>query len=346
MSKQVTVDMSQLSDLVGQGYSGIEIAEILGVSQATITRRKKDLRVGNFKVIENDNDIEIEEIEEEERSIDEILAARKDEYLRKKRSTPSLVNIKVNLDGPIGVAHFGDPHIDNPGTDISRIEEDLNIVKKTKGLFGANVGDTTDNWIGRLARLYENQTITKMESWKLAEWFVGKIQWLYLLSGNHDVWHGNQDPLYWIARQTGNVTHKHGVRLNLIFPNKKTIRINARHDFKGHSQWNPAHGPMKAIQMGWRDHILTCGHTHQAGIGVLAHPDQSQRIISYAIRVPSYKIYDSFAHEIGAAGNFVSACCTTIINPYADREEGLVTPIWDLEQSADYLTFLRKKYKV
>ena len=33
--------------------------------------------------------------------------------------------------------------------------------------------------------------------------------------------------------------------------------------------WNTAHGVSKASQMGWKDHILTCGHTHVSGYQVI-----------------------------------------------------------------------------
>ncbi len=323
--------LKEIKELQIKGYKNKEIMNLMNISSATFYRTLK-------------LDLEFEDVLEEERSIEEILQARKEEFVRKEKAHPPIIQVGVNLDGPIAISHFGDPHLDDPGTNILRIEQDLEIVKKTVGMFGANVGDVQNNWIGRLSSIYEDQTLTKVETWKLVEWFIKKIQWLYLVGGNHDAWSGNNDPLYWISKQNNCKLHYYGVRLNLNFPNGREVRINARHDFKGFSQYNPAHGPMKAIQLGWRDHILTCGHTHQAGMGVLSHPDISQRIISWAIRVPSYKILDNYAHEIGAVGNFVSPCCTTIIDPYAEKEEGLVTVIWDLETAADFLTFKRKKF--
>jgi predicted transcriptional regulator len=322
----------QATALINDGYKRDVVASMLGISSRTLRRY--------FQT----DDIEIEDIPEEERSAEEILEDRKKEYSRREKARPSIIQMKVNSDGPIGITHFGDPHLDDPGTDLNRLEYDMDVVKNTDGMYGANVGDIHNNWVGRLQRLYAEQTVTAKESWKLVEWFIRKIDWLYLVGGNHDAWSGSNDPLYWLTKQHDRFLRYHGVRFNLKFPNKREVRINARHDFKGYSQWNPAHGPMKAIQMGWRDHILTCGHTHQSGIGVLSHPDASQRIISWAIRVPSYKILDNHAIEIGANGNFVSPTCTTIINPYAEREEGLVTVIWDLDTAADFLTFQRKKY--
>ena len=69
-----------------------------------------------------------------------------------------LVTVPVKLDGPFGVALFGDPHVDDPGTDIRLLESHMNIVRRTKGLMAGNVGDYSNNWIGRLARLHAEQT--------------------------------------------------------------------------------------------------------------------------------------------------------------------------------------------
>ena len=42
----------------------------------------------------------------------------------------------------------------------------------------------------------------------------------------------------------------------------RNCAINCRHDFKGSSQWNPAHGPMKAVMMGVRDAIKVFWDPH------------------------------------------------------------------------------------
>ena len=75
------------------------------------------------------------------------------------------------------------------------------------------------------------------------------------------------------------------------FPNGKEIRINARHMFKGNSMWNTAHGVAKAAQMGWKDHILTCGHTHVSGYQVIKDP--ASGLISHALQVASFKIINN-----------------------------------------------------
>ena len=194
-----------------------------------------------------------------EMDIEDLIKYRVKKFkLKQKRDFyEKLVNININIDGPIGIAHFGDPHVDDDGTDLSEIFSITDKINKTDGMFAGNLGDIQNNWIGRLARLYAQQTTTAKESWLLSEHFVKSLNWLYLVGGNHDVWSGDGDPLEFIIRNSETVYSNHGVRINLKFPNKKTIRINARHQFKGNSMWNTAHAISRAIQMGWRDHILT-----------------------------------------------------------------------------------------
>lgn len=278
-------------------------------------------------------------------SADELLERRKKEFARVNSAEEArqLINVKVQIDGPIGIAHFGDPHTDDPGCDIALLEKHVNVVNKTEGLFGANVGDLQNNWVGRLARLHAEQSTSAAESWVLVEWLVTTVSWLYLLGGNHDAWSGNGDPLKWMTRNQQGVFENWGARLALKFPNGKTVRVNARHDFSGHSMWNTAHGPAKAVQMGWRDHLLTCGHKHTSGYQVLKCP--ASGLISHAIRAGSYKTHDSYAKQEGLPNQNIFVCPVTIIDPqYADDDPRLITTIFDPEEGADFLTFKRKKF--
>lgn len=609
-----------------------------------------------------------EELPSEDIPLDELINFRIAEFNRKAsaRQARKLINIDIRIDGPIAISHFGDPHVDDPGSNLGLLEQHVNIINKTEGMFGANVGDLQNLWIGRLARLYANQSTTARDSWRLTEWFVRSVHWLYLLKGNHDCldmetealtrrgwvryadiettdqvlsldsqtgavhwhpildrihranadhmvsidiqglsmcvtpkhrvlcqkrnwakkwgalelktadalpsrmripaagnaigrngtdlslaqislagwlltdggiswtgkcpsvsfyqskdtqeivyllaylnlehrvdvrqrdtkeicgrallspprssfefhltaeasrkvlawvpekgrlpdwchdlndgqfqvllealmsgdgswnsngsrtsgvlhgtkeflgsvqsvavqhgwrahlttarekdwrlnlchnswielerkpnvkqsvsdevwcltvplgnfmvrrkgtayftgncWAGDGDPLDHMVRSLDGVVEPHGARLNLRFPNGRQVRINARHDFRGHSMWNTAHGPAKAAQMGWRDHILTCGHKHTAGY----HPvmDPASGLISHAIRVGAYKRIDDYADANGMIDQNFSENITTVINPAAKDEKDLVTVIFDVETAADFLTFLRRK---
>ena len=275
--------------------------------------------------------------------IDEIIEHRKKQYNQKLKAKKSkrLINIKINKKGPIGILHFGDPHVDDDGTDLAEIYMLCNLVNNTDGLFGGNLGDIQNNWIGRLQALYGQQSTSAKESWKLTEYFVNKLNWLYLVAGNHDVWSGDGDPLEFIMRDHKGLYERFGARMNLIFPSGKEITINARHTFKGNSMWNTAHGVAKAAQMGWKDHILTCGHTHVSGYQVIKDP--ASGLISHALQVASFKIMDSYADKLGLDDKNIFNCPVTIIDPrYDDDDNRLITTIFNPEVACEYLNFLRK----
>ena len=274
---------------------------------------------------------------------EELLERRKAEFRRvdEAKRARKLIDIAVKIDGPIGIAHFGDPHVDDPGTNIGLLERHVAIVNRTEGLFGANVGDQQNLWIGRLARLYGEQSTSAAESWVLTEWLINSVQWLYLIAGNHDLWAGSGDPLGFIMRSQPGVYEAHGARLNLRFPNGRACTVNARHDFSGHSMWNTAHGPAKAVQMGWRDNILTCGHKHTAGYNPIICP--ASGVVSHAIRVASYKTHDRYADEKGLPDQNFSECVVTIIDPAARDERHLVTVFLNAEEGAEFLTWKRSK---
>jgi hypothetical protein len=278
--------------------------------------------------------------------VDDLIEERIKKFGRKKISYEyrKLINIKIKIDGPIGIAHFGDPHVDDDGTDLAKLYHDASTVNETAGMFAGNVGDMQNNWVGRLTHLWSAQSTSAKEAWVLTEHFINSVPWLYLIAGNHDCWSGNGDPLDWIMRGHEGVYDQHGARINLIFPNGKQVRINSRHDFKGHSMWNTAHGVSKAIQMGWKDHILTCGHTHVSGYQVLKDPMSG--LISHAIRCGSYKTYDRYADEKGLDDKNVFNCPVTIIDPYyEDDDNRLITTIFNPQEGAEYLKWKRHQHE-
>lgn len=324
----------------------VQAAKYLGLERETFRSRMK---VAKAKMAEgtlrSEKPFECPVLPDGSPDADELIARRKRDFDRTRiaKSARKLIPIKVKTDGPIGIVHFGDPHVDDDGTDIGLLQDHVRIVNKTEGLFGANLGDLQNNWIGRLARLYAEQSTSHSDAWVLTEWLVKSVQWLYLVAGNHDCWSGVGDPLKWIARQSNNPLEYHGCRLNLVFPNDRAVRINARHDFAGHSMWNPAHGPMKAVQGGWRDHILTCGHKHVSFVGGPLK-DPASGLLSWAIRCAGYKTYDRYAEERGLPDQNAFPACTTIIDPqYADDDPRLITVICDVAEAADYLKFKRRR---
>jgi len=329
------------------GENETEAARLLGLPRSTFQHRLTSARIMGEAALSAavEKPFEIPTLPGELPTASELIERRKSEFERKDASEQArvLIPVRVKIDGPIGIAHFGDPHVDDPGTNIALLQRHVEIVNATEGMFGANVGDMQNNWVGRLARLYGEQATSAAEAWVLVEWLVTSVQWLYILGGNHDLWSGVGDPLKWILRSQQGIYENHGARLELQFPNKKLVRVNARHDFSGHSMWNVVHGPAKAIQMGWRDHILTCGHKHVSGYQVLKCP--ATALISHAIRVAGYKIHDRYAKELGLPNQNIFPAAVTIIDPqYEDNDPRLVTTLFDVEEGAEYLTWKRARH--
>tara|TARA_S200002703_G_scaffold15841_2_gene13481 strand:+ start:1818 stop:2876 length:1059 start_codon:yes stop_codon:yes gene_type:complete len=335
---------------VENGFSHTEAALKVGKDPSNIGKRirryarEKKLPLNPW---EGERDFEITLPPTDELPIEEVIQHHKRAFERKHKHAEGskLIPCRVKIDGPIGVLHFGDPHLDNPGTDLGLFEEHCNLVMDTPALYCANVGDVTDNWVGRLAKLYAESKTTAADGWRLAEHYINYVsdKLLYLIGGNHDAWSGSADPLKWITRQVAALYQSSEVRINLRFPNKTTCRINARHDFAGHSQWNPAHGPGKALMLGFRDHIAICGHRHKSGHMQLKDPQEG--INMQAIQVASYKTYDTYAKEKGFRDQTLSPCCVTVINTELDEAHpDRIHVFWDAHEGARYLTMLRQSY--
>jgi hypothetical protein len=283
---------------------------------------------------------------DEEISTDELLLQRKKQFSKRRayEDAVKLIGVRVNMTGPIAILHFGDPHLDDDGTDVEAVENHCQIIRETPGLFAACVGDLTNNWIGRLARLYAEQSTSAKQAWQLAEWYVQQLRgkWLYLIGGNHDAWSGQGDPLKWITRQNDALYKASECRLELRLPNGQKPRINARHDFSGHSMWNPAHGPMKALTMGVRDHVAIAGHKHESAYSLLKCPETG--ITMHAIKVSTYKTFDRYAKERGFRDQTLSPCAVTVFNTaIEDTHPDYVKVFWEPAEGAEYLTFLRSR---
>lgn len=332
---------NEYAKLVAQGRNFSEAAGIIGVPRTTLqaalarAKQRAHWRPEHAAVVTVPPDVD---------DLDDLIEARKRAFKRKRASEEAsrLIPVTVKMSGPIGILHFGDPHVDDDGTDIEALEAHTDLCNRTPGLFAANIGDTTNNWTGRLARLYAEQSTTAKQAWMLAEWFVKRCKWLYMIGGNHDAWSGAGDPLQWIARGQTYLNCPSEARMALAFPKGRVVRVNARHDHSGHSMWNPAHGAMKALQIGLRDHIAVAGHKHTSGYGVIKDPDSG--IVCHAMQIGSYKVYDRFAKEKGFRDQQFSPCALTVINPeLPDTDPDMIKVFWNAFEGAEYLAFKRRK---
>jgi len=175
---------------------------------------------------------------------------------------------------------------------------------------------------------------------KLLEWYIKSIKWLYLIGGNHDVWHGDGDPMLWF-RSTDSIYEWHGCRVALDFPNGRQCRIHARHTFPGNSIYNPVHGAIRQARFAGEDHIYISGHIHDWAYTIMENPIKD--LIWHAVQLAAYKKVDDFTDQLGKEPKRYGEACVTVINPNAKVENQFVSVFWDVAQGAEFLTWLRNR---
>lgn len=257
-----------------------------------------------------------------------------------------LRQVHVHMPGPIGLAFFGDPHVDDPGCAWGDLERDVRICRETEGLFAINLGDTTNNWVGRLMGLYANQEVTSKQALKLIEWVLTSLPWLMTVGGNHDTWNTQKGDVAEVIHRLQKLPGMYenvGARLQINLPTGQHVRVNVRHDFPGGSQFNPAHALVRETLFGFRDHILACGHRHHAGYIPVFHNDPVR--LCHGFRVGTYKDMDSYAKEKGFHDGNWARSMAAVINPdYGDDPVRFIRPFFSLEEAAEYLTWRRGKW--
>ena len=111
---------------VANGRNGYETARSMGVSQGWLNRRLEKARkfFEDTKDTEEQFYIDKSALPDEVADLDEIIEKRRREFRRRDNSEKArnLIVCEVKADGPIGVLHFGDPHVDDPGTSIDLLE--------------------------------------------------------------------------------------------------------------------------------------------------------------------------------------------------------------------------------
>ena len=267
--------------------------------------------------------------------IEELIERRCREFRRMEKADLDEHVIRVKEPGPIGILIFGDPHVDDPGTDFPLLQEHIRLVQETEGLFAADAGDANNNWQGRLMRLHADQSVTARDAWRLVEWMYKSMPWAFSIAGNHVLW-GDGPHVFERILAAANVAvaNNHEAKIRLEGPDW-TYRIWARHDFAGKSQWNSVHGMLKAMKMReYKADLYVAGHTHDPAM--YTEPRENGQMMT-ALRVGSYKRVDDYAIQGGFPRKRGGEAALLVI----DRDRSHVT--FDIESGVDYLRFLRSR---
>lgn len=326
------------------GRNQVHTAKALGISRGGLQTR---LRIAEERRISGGaaetEDLIFPDLPSSELSPKELIAQAAVRFERhlEARDARRWMEIKVKSNKPIGLAFVGDPHLDNNGCNWPLLNRDIDIMAKTPGMYAVNMGDLTDNWVGRLIRLYADQEMSKKQAWKLAAWFMNNagINWLCHILGNHDAW--NDGPYLIKANAAPQVpVEDWQSRFKVCFPNGTSFKVHAAHDFPGSSIWNKMHGPTKASMLLEQADIYACAHKHEWAINT---SENAQRgFIYHLIRSRGYKFIDSYADQLGYPSQQFGATITAVVDPAVEG----VTRIRcfpDLEEAAEFLNYKRAR---
>ena len=282
---------------------------------------------------------------------EEIVDAQIERYRRRKAADArAKMSRRMWLpnDLPVGILHIGDPHLDDDGADLELLRSHLDLVRTTPGLFAGCVGDLSNNWVGKLVRLYAEQHSTRSDERQLIAWFFRQTPLLYFMAGNHDRWN---EGLAYLRGCIRDATHELGkeaviylgsteLELTILAPSGECWVVRVRHNFKGHSQWNPTHGMTKDATFRPGADILVQGHKHN--LAIAARTLESGRYVT-AIQCNAYKRFDSYAAENQFPEHEGGEAVLSILNPLGDTPQARHLTYTDPFHGALVLGLLRRQ---
>lgn len=351
--QELTLELAQLTlKVANESRTREAAAAVLGITTNGLAKRLQAMKrrfglepsYDDAKPVPKEKpvDFALPEFPDDDIPVDRIIELQTERFKKRQASfdAHTWFPIKLKTNKPVGVMWFGDPHLDDNGCDWVTLRRDIAICKETEGLYGANIGDSTNNWAGRLVRLYAEQDTSVSTARKLAEWFMldSGVVWLVWILGNHDAFGDGSAILLEMAKRFGThklVLHDWEVRFSLEFPNGWSQRVYASHDFKGSSIYNPMHGPMREGLMGDDAHVYVCGHKHIAGKFSQENPARGHW--QHFLRVRGYKYMDDFSRRHGFKEQRDGAAGVTVFDP----ETQAVSVFLNVEEGAAFLKMKR-----
>ena len=325
-------------------------ARALGVNRSTVKRRlrsEKGLEARPSRA--KGHRLEFPAIPARREPVAKQLPKLVEAYKREKAhfDASELQKVKVKDDRPIGLVIFGDVHLDDDGCAWPHLLEDIDICKRTDGCYGVSIGDHSNNWIGKLARLYGEQSASISDAHQRMRWFFleAGIRWAGIVTGNHDDWGDGVSIIKLMCSGSRDTipVHVWSSNVELRFPNGATCVGVLGHHFKGSSNRSTTNGPLNEaiLNQASRADFIAAGHIHFGGTQSVELP--GGRVV-HLVRTRGYKDFDGHAkrHTFHEGQRFRSAM--VVIDPAAPEHDRCMV-FGSLKQGAEVLKALRSRRK-
>ena len=320
--------------------------ERLGLASSTYKRRMKKLKEEGYLFpweVNGKREFTSPVLPSEEMTREELVDHVTRRYQKREKAERSRkwIPLRFRREGPIGISIFGDPHVDDNFCDWPKLREDLATVNEREGMYAASLGDASNNWVGRLSRIWASQETTAKQSWELVRWLLEATDWCLLVKGNHDTWLPNDvDPIEWL-KIPGTLSQEWSARVEVKFPNGRSGKIWAAHDMPGHSQWNPLHAQTKRARFTQEADLYISGHKHTWALAQFE--DEWTNKVYWAARAKGYKSADDYAQRLGYGAQMYGETITAIFDPDTDSPTSFLVCFANVQEAAEYLRWKRAK---
>ncbi len=336
-------EAKELLDAIADAGSGGKYGVLLGIAKAHVNRQAQVAR----EILSRDDmtggNVELPDFGDEDIPVEDIISTMKKR--NKKRidhaEAKKWFSIKLKDNKPIAIVFFGDPHLDDDCCNWELLEEHIKLVASHKRIYGINIGDSHNNWAGKLMRIYAEQETSRRTAYKLVKWFLfdSGIKWLVWLLGNHDSWADGIDRMKAMGANAV-VMEDWRAQFKLVFPNGTEVLVDAAHDHKGSSEWNELHAQLKVARTERTPHIVVAGHRHTPGLAERYNPHDPSIPKTWLCRLNSYKWKDSHAWQGGFYNHTGPPAMMAVIDPTRPNDPVFMTG--DLERGVRELEYLLK----
>lgn len=348
MSKK-RVDWDKAIELYKQRWSYKEIAEELNCSVQTLkNRRLSKLAEKKINQISEDNKVVKDKVEFEDikvRSKDNIAEFIKIMKLAKKAhekiDTKQIeTTVRIDDDKPVAIALTSDWHVGCMGTNYERLEEDLELIRDTSGMYVVGLGDYKDNYIRNSPPGGQYQQIIQPGTQDQVVVFYMSIvadKLIALIRGCHDHWdarHGDRDFISALCSEFDCVNLWHGGALRIKLGNQEYL-FRLRHKYKYQSSLNLENAMRRLVEQQGPCDVAFEAHLHNP---YLMYRTIGEREVILG-RTGSYKQWDDYGQQIGG---FKGIHGVPIVILWPDQHKLLA--FHDLEMGARVLTDIRENF--
>jgi hypothetical protein len=223
---------------------------------------------------------------------------------------------------PVGIALTGDWHCGSRGVLYRKLDDTLDCIRETPGLFAIGMGDYHEG-VGIHSKaapaLYSGLFNSGDEQERYVRMRLQRARgkWLALLSGNHDEWcyrHAGLTRVVGMAQEIGVPHFGEGGGTVYVHVGGARWAIGVRHNHAGNSRLNTTNSQRRMFDEWpqWDNlHVAAIAHFHFNDLAISSR--KGERVVY--IRAGTSKVHDPYAK----AGGFTPEWGTPLVVCYPDR---------------------------